>query len=75
MGGGRIWFSVGTFCLGCRDYDLSPADEEAKGPLVSGHTAGLQPAGTQTWAIASEASECAWREGVPGPPCGKMGLG
>ena len=51
-------------------------DEKAKGPLVQNHTAGLQPAGIETWAIASKASECAWREGVQVlRSCGKLGPG
>lgn len=33
------------------------------GSLVQAHAAGL-PLGIQTWVVASEVSECAWREWV-----------
>lgn len=41
-------------------------DEEAKGPLAQGHTAGLHAAvgWIQTWAAASKDSEPTRREGV-----------
>lgn len=51
-GSGSLWvLSV----LECGNYSPCLADEEAKGSLVSGHRAGLQLVGIQTWAIVSEA--------------------